>query len=170
MNITKKIITHEEDKCISDGQIYLSNPPQLKCSKCGQFWFAKDLTPVCKNVEINTVFEEVKRIICKREEWEVQDKWEHLVQNFLIQQLAWEKSVTEEKPEGSPVLKEMAETRLKKINDYLHSLLEERTNEIITLVEGYIEENAYVVQGKNMSVVLAQSLEEFTAKLRERYL
>lgn len=33
--------------CESDGLEYLSNPVQLKCKKCGHFWFAKDPVPTC---------------------------------------------------------------------------------------------------------------------------
>lgn len=47
-----------QKQCISDGLQYLSNPPQLKCKTCGQFWFIKDEAPICKTVELNSLLGE----------------------------------------------------------------------------------------------------------------
>ena len=40
----------QEKYCISDGKLYLSNPPQHKCKDCGTFWIAEAgvKTPICK--------------------------------------------------------------------------------------------------------------------------
>ncbi len=37
-----------EHKCVSDGSLYLSNPPQCKCKNCGQLWFTGDSAPNCR--------------------------------------------------------------------------------------------------------------------------
>ena len=35
------------NKCISDGLVYTSNPPQSKCINCGRMWFQNKGIPDC---------------------------------------------------------------------------------------------------------------------------
>lgn len=33
--------------CEAEDRVYASNPPKLRCKRCGQFWFAGSTTPSC---------------------------------------------------------------------------------------------------------------------------
>lgn len=61
----------KEEKCEPSDLCYLSNPPQNKCKKCGQFWVVRKEIPMCKMVEINTIFPpswEEKNHTCSEED------------------------------------------------------------------------------------------------------
>lgn len=50
----------QRDRCESIGIHFKATstaPAQLQCKNCHQFWFLDEQTPVCKPVEINTIFE-----------------------------------------------------------------------------------------------------------------
>lgn len=49
-------MTPNQEKCVPDEKAYLSDPPQYKCKSCGRFWFTSDEYPICRPVEINTIF------------------------------------------------------------------------------------------------------------------
>lgn len=52
----KPLQQNKGEKCVSDGLTYLLYPPQSKCVNCGRYWVTEQGTPLCKSVEINTVF------------------------------------------------------------------------------------------------------------------